>query len=136
MKTHRFLSDDWVEAARALRAEYTDRLPAPPFAVRINVVVTRCPHETAEIHGHIDTSGGEIRLERGHLDDPELTMTVDYDTAYTLFVGRDPQASMAAFFSGKILVDGDVSRILALQTPVASPALDELNNRLKAMTER
>lgn len=136
MKTHRFLSDAWVEAARALHEEYADRVPPPPFDVRVNVVVTDCPDGTGTVNGHIDTTSGQTLIEHGHLHSPELTVTVDYETAFTMFVSRDPQASMAAFMSGKILVDGDVSRLLALQQPTPSAALDELYDRLDALTER
>lgn len=137
---HPFLSEAWIEAVRALRAEYADRVPESPPPVRINIVITASPHQDGDLLGHIDTTAGEVLIERGHLDRPELTLTVDYDTAYTLFVNRDPQASMQAFFSGKILVEGDVSKLLALQGQAASqPVTDdakELYERLDALTEK
>ena len=137
---HAFLSDEWIEAVRALRAEYADRVPESPPPVRINVVITGCPHHDGDLLGHIDTTQGQVLIERGHLDRPELTITLDYETAYTLFVSRDPQASMRAFFSGKILVEGDVTKLLALQGPGQSTSLPpdtiELYERLDALTEK
>ena len=138
-QSHPFLSDAWIEAAHALREEYAGRITEQPPAVRMNVVVTGSPHHDGDLLGHIDTTGGRMLIERGHLDDPELTLTLDHDTAYTLFVGRDPQASMQAFLSGKILLEGDVSKLLALQAQAAqAPSADaaELYQRLEALTER
>ena len=130
-----FLSDTWIENARALRDEFDDQIPAPPMAVKMNVVVTDIGHrDDGQLDGHIDTSGGEVIIENGHLDKPELTVTVDYATAKAAFVTRDPQAVMQAFFAGKILVEGDVSRLMALQAEQPNEAAIEMYKRLSAMT--
>ena len=130
-----FLSDAWIENAKALRDEFDDQIPEPPLAVKMNVIVTDIAHrDDGKFDGHIDTSGGEVIIENGHLEDPELTVTVDYDTAKAAFVTRDPQAVMQAFFAGKILVEGDVSRLMALQAEQPNEAAVEMYRRLSAMT--
>lgn len=130
-----FLSDAWIENARALRAEFEDQIPEPPLAVKMNVIVTDIGHrDDGQLDGHIDTSGGDVIIENGHLDEPELTVTVDYTTANAAFVQRDPQAVMQAFFAGKILVEGDVSRLMALQAEQPNEAAIEMYQRLSAMT--
>ncbi len=130
-----FLSDAWIENARALRDEFDDQIPEPPLAVKMNVIVTDISHrDDGKLDGHIDTSSGEVIIEDGHLDDPELTVTVDYQTAKAAFVMRDPQAVMQAFFAGKILVEGDVSRLMALQAEQPNAAAVEMYQRLSAMT--
>ncbi len=130
-----FLSDRWIDNARALRAEFDDQIPAPPIAVRMNVVVTDIGHRPdGPLHGHIDSSDGDLIVEKGHLDDAELTITVDYATAKAAFVTRDPQAVMQAFFAGKILVEGDVSRLMALQAEPPNGAAIEMYQRLSAIT--
>ncbi len=130
-----FLSDAWIENARALKAEFDDQIPEPPMAVKMNVVVTDIGHRAdGQLDGHIDTSGGEVIIENGHLDKPELTVTVDYATAKAAFVKRDPQAVMQAFFAGKILVEGDVSRLMALQAEQPNASAIEMYKRLSAMT--
>lgn len=134
-----FLSPDWVEAAKGLRAEYADQLPDPVVEARINVIVTDVPHLGSEkMLGHIDTVSGETTIEEGHLDDAELTVTVDYDTAKAAFVTRDQQKVMEAFFGGKILVEGDASKLLALQAeppPDVAPVLYEMYEKLNALTD-
>ena len=130
-----FLSDAWIENAKALRDEFDDQIPEPPLAVKMNVIVTDIAHrDDGKLDGHIDTSGGDVIIENGHLEDPELTVTVDYDTAKAAFVTRDPQAVMQAFFAGKILVEGDVSRLMALQAEQPNEAAVEMYRRLSAMT--
>ncbi len=138
MTSYAFLSPDWVEAAKELRAEYADRLPDPAVEARINVIVTDVPHrDDGQMMGHIDTANGETIIEEGHLEDPELSVTVDYETAKAAFVTRDQQKVMEAFFGGKILVEGDASRLLALQAdppPDVAPLLYEMYERLNGLT--
>lgn len=134
--THLFLSDEWIEAARALREEYAERIPDPPVAVRMNVVVSEIPHRDEQLEGHIDSSNGELIIDKGHIDEPELTITVDYETARAAFVTRDQQAVMQAFFGGKILVEGDASRLLVLQGQAPTDDALEMYERLDAFTSK
>jgi len=136
-----FLSAEWIDAARALRNEFADQAPASPVEARVNVVVTDIPHgDESELEGHIDTTSGQTIIDHGHLDEPELTVTIDYATARAAFVTRDQQEVMQAFFSGKILVDGDATKLLALQPGAAPTEVDdqamELFRRLDEMTDR
>ena len=43
-------------------------------------------------------------------------MTTDYDTARKVFVDQDQAAGMQAFMAGKIKVQGDMMKMMALQT--------------------
>lgn len=117
---HPFLSDAWIAAARGIRDRRRDVLPDPPVPTSINVVVTDIPHRD-DLDGHLDTRSGTSVLEEGHLDDAELTVTLDYHTARSMFVDADPQAVMQAFFAGKIFVEGDASRLMAVQQPPPQP---------------
>lgn len=141
MASYPFLSTEWIEAARALREEFADQAPTSPVEARVNVIVTEIPHgDTSELEGHIDTTSGQTIIDHGHLDEPELTVTIDYATARAAFVTRNQQEVMQAFFSGKILVDGDATKLLALQ-PGAPPAdvddlAKELFRRLDEMTDK
>ncbi|MEL6984204.1 MAG: hypothetical protein AAFO29_17390 [Actinomycetota bacterium] len=141
MASYPFLSAEWIEAARALRDEFADQAPSSPVEARVNVIVTDIPHgDASELEGHIDTTSGQTIIEHGHLDEPELTVTIDYATARAAFVTRDQQEVMQAFFSGKILVDGDATKLLALQPGAPPPEIDdlakELYRRLDEMTDK
>lgn len=115
-----FLSPDWMNAARALRDTLPRPETAPPVAVRMNLVVTDTPFD-ADVHGHIDTSDGEVVIEDGHLEGPDLTVTVDYATARAIFIDQDAAAAMQAFMGGRIKVDGDMTKMLAMQASAAAP---------------
>lgn len=115
-----FLSPDWMNAARALRDTLPRPEAAPPVAVRMNLVVTDTPFDT-DVHGHIDTSDGEVVIEDGHLGGPDLTVTVDYATARAIFIDQDAAAAMQAFMGGRIKVDGDMTKMLAMQASAAAP---------------
>lgn len=132
--TYDFLSPEWIEAARQVRDEFADRLPAVAVPIRANVTVTDAPFGDEPIDAFIDTSSGTLSLDLGHLDRPELTIRIDYATARRIFVDRDQSAAMDAFFSGRIVVDGDIAKVLALQSQPADAAADELASRIAAIT--
>ena len=115
-----FLSPDWMNAARTLRETMPRPDTAPPVAVRMNLVVTDTPFD-ADVQGHVDTTDGEVVIEDGHLDGPDLTVTVDYETARAIFIDQDAAAAMQAFMGGRIKVDGDLTKMLAMQASAAAP---------------
>lgn len=108
-----FLSDEWIVEARKIRAEYQDRSPAVPVAVRMNLNVKGGPEGQVR-RAHLDTSSGRLDLDIEHLESPDLTLTVDHDTAKAILLGGDPQVAMSAFMGGRIKVDGDISKLLEL----------------------
>lgn len=117
---HAFLSPDWMAAARTLRDTMAKPSTAAPVAVRMNLIVTDTPF-SADVSGHIDTTDGEVVIEDGHLDGPDLTVTVDYATARAIFIDQDAAAAMQAFMGGRIKVEGDMSKMLAMQASAAAP---------------
>ena len=137
-RKHEFLSPSWIDAVRALRDEYHDRVQPPSIAVRANVVVTGAPFGEPEILGSIDTSSGQLALDAGHVAEPDLTITTDYATAKALFVQQDPNAAMQAVFGGKIKVQGDMTKLLALQLPLneasSAAVAREVADRINAFT--
>jgi len=122
MSAHPFLSPEWIVAARAIRDEYAGRSPEPTEPVKANLVVTDAPFSDEEITGHVDTTGSSIIIDEGHVADAELTVSTDYDTAKMFFVDRDPAKAMEAFMLGKILVTGDVAKVLGFAS--APPPTD------------
>lgn len=129
-----FLSPEWTEEARKVQAEYAGRAPAPSLQIRMNLVVTRVPFEEESIDAHLDTSSGDLVLDTGHLDAPDLTVTVDYDTAKAILVEQNPQAGMQAFMAGRIRIDGDMSKLLAMQTGRLDPVQAEVAQRIRDIT--
>ncbi len=137
MPSYPFLSDEWLDEARTIRADYEGTTPPVPHSVRMNLVVTDVPFTDEDILAHMDTSGGELVLETGHLEEQDLKVTVDYVTAKAILVEGNPQAGMQAFMAGKVRVEGDMAKLMALQaTPAAAdPKAAELAQRLRDITE-
>jgi putative sterol carrier protein len=103
----------------------------------MNLVVTAVPFTDDDILAHMDTSSGELILETGHLESQDLKVTVDYETAKAILVEGNPQAGMQAFMAGKVRVEGDMAKLMMLQsTPGATdPNAAELATRLRDITE-
>lgn len=111
-----FLSDEWIAAAREIRARHGDEESESAVTIKMNQVITEVPFGTGTINSYLDTSTGSLLIDVGHLDDPDVTITTDYDTAKQIFVDQNQDAAMQAFMSGKIRVQGDMMKLLALQT--------------------
>jgi putative sterol carrier protein len=87
------------------------------------------------IDAHMDTSEGELKMDLGHIENPELTVTLDYETAKAIFVEQNPQAGMQAFMAGKIKVQGDMTKLMAMQTTTPDATTAEIARRIKEITE-
>lgn len=134
-KAYPFLSEEWIEAARAIRAELEGKATTKPPPFRMNQIVTGVPFGEGELKAHTDTTSGELVLELGHLDNPDVTVTLPYDTARAILVEQDQQAAMQAFMSGQIKVEGDMMKLMALQTTQVDPVALEAAQRIKEITE-
>ena len=134
MSTYPFLSDEWIAEARRIREEHEGAGSNVPHVVKMNLVVTEVPFGEGAIDAHLDTSEGGVRLDLGHIDPVDLKVTVDYVTAKSILVEGNPQAGMQAFMSGKIRVEGDMAKLMALQTTPPDAGAQEVAQRLRDIT--
>jgi putative sterol carrier protein len=111
-----FLSAEWMDAAKAIREKYADQSSEITISVRMNQVITDVPFGDGDVKLYLDTSSGKLEMESGELETPDLTLTTDYDTAKKIFVDQDQAAGMQAFMAGKIKVQGDMMKMMAMQT--------------------
>ncbi|HTX64007.1 MAG TPA: SCP2 sterol-binding domain-containing protein [Acidimicrobiales bacterium] len=132
---HPFLSDEWIEEAHAIRAELEDKSPTIAQSVRMNLVVTEIPFGQGELEAHMDTTAGELDIDKGHVEDADLKITLDYHTAKAILVDRNPQVGMQAFMAGKIRVEGDMAKLMAVQAAPSGEHAEEMAERLRAITE-
>jgi putative sterol carrier protein len=132
---HKFLSEEWLEAAKKIREEYAGRSAPPAHAVRMNQIITDVPFGDGTIDAHMDTSGGDLEMDTGHLENPDLTVTLDYATAQAILVDGNPQAGMQAFMAGKIKVQGDMTKLMAMQQGTPDPVQAEIAAKIKEITE-
>ena len=130
-----FLSDEWTAEVRRLHDEVVTQSTPPAQSVRMNLILTQSPLGDGTIDAHVDTSSGEVIVDTGHLEDPDLTVTVDYETAKAILVEDDAQAAMQAFMSGRIKIVGDMTLLLAMQNTPVDPVHQELAARVREITE-
>jgi hypothetical protein len=129
-----FLSDEWVSEARAIREEFDGVVPPVTQPVRMNLVVLEVPFGEGSIEAHLDTSDGSIVLDTGHLDLVDLNISIEYETIKSILVDGNAQAVMPAFMSGRIRVEGDLSKLMGLISDGPDPSAQMLAERLKQIT--
>lgn len=134
MPQYAFLSDEWTTEARKIQEEFADQgLPAAA-SMKMNLVITEVPFGDGDIDAHLDSSSGKMKLDLGHLSDPEVKVTLDYPTAKAILVDGNPQVGMQAFMAGKIKVEGDMSKLLAFQQAPTDPVAAQVSERMKEIT--
>ena len=125
---HDFLSDEWLDAIEAL----ADEAPEPPAATKdlvLNLVVPDTPFGERQAH----MAGG--RFERGLHDAAPTKLTVPYAVAKAVFIAGDQSAAMQAFMSGQIKVEGDMTKLMAMQAAGApTPEQTAFQDKIKALT--
>ena len=124
-----FLSDGWFDEAEKIRAEIEPEVPEAIQGLVINLLVKDGPD------GDIEAKMEAGRFVKGLASDAPTKLTVPYEIAKKMFIDQDPQASMQAFMSGQIQVEGDMTKIMAMQAagPPSEKAL-EVQKRITEMT--
>jgi hypothetical protein len=123
-----------MEEAKKIREEYRGKTQPAAHSVKMNQIITDVPFGEGTIDAHMDTSSGELETDLGHIENPEVTVTVDYATAKAIFVDGNPQAGMQAFMAGKIKIQGDMTKLMAMQQTSPDPVAIELQGRIKDIT--
>ena len=123
---HTFLSDAWLEEVKKL----IDEAGVEPSAdaITVNMVVTGGPEGDRELH----MAGGSFGA--GLKDDAPTKLTVPYDVARNMFINGDQSAAMQAFMSGQIKVEGDMSKLMAMQSSGGGADQAAMQEKLKAIT--
>jgi hypothetical protein len=123
-----FLSDEWFSKVDELIAAAGDlQIPEPMRVAKVNITVT--------------SAGGETQLhleqglfKRGHHAGFTTKLTVGEDIARKIFVEGDAPAGVQAFLEGKIVVEGDLATVVAMQTVEPSAPQVRLTRQIAAIT--
>ena len=134
MAKYPFLSDEWMTEAKKIREEYAGKSTAAPQKMKMNQIITEVPFGDGTINAHMDSSSGEMEMDLGHIDDAEVTVTIDYATAKAIFVDNNPQAGMQAFMAGKIKVQGDMTKLMSMGQAAPDPTATEIAAKIAAIT--
>ena len=68
-----FLSDAWMTEAKAIRAKYEGQTGKVSQSIRVNQIITEVPFGDGTISSFIDTSSGDVVMDIGSLDAPDVT---------------------------------------------------------------
>ena len=119
---HPFLSPEWIVAVRQIRDEYRHHVGSTEIEIRANVTITETPFDDPHVKGHIDTTGGALTLDEGHLDEHDFGIEMSYSVAHQIFIDRDPQAVVGILVGGQVKLTGDSSKLLLLAGMASPPA--------------
>jgi hypothetical protein len=123
-----FLSDEWFTKVDEMIAAAGD-LEIPPAikAVEVNVTIKR-PGGDA----HLFMKDG--LFHRGHKDGVATKLSLDEALARTIFLAGDAAAGVQAFLAGQIQVEGDLAKVVAMQTTPPSAKQLALTKAIAAIT--
>jgi hypothetical protein len=122
-----FLSDEWFAEAKKI-ADEAGADASQAGDLTLNIVVTGGPSGDKEIH----MQNGEFG--QGLVDGAPTKMTVPYEVAKSVFVEGNQQAGMQAFMQGQIKVEGDMSKLMAMQTQQPAPGAADVQAKIKEIT--
>lgn len=129
MSTLKFMSKEWFQKVNELREAAGDiETPSALHDLVINITVTG----TDEGEKHMSLVSGMI--EEGHHDNAPTTMILPVDLAHRIFIDNDQSAGMQGFMSGQIKIEGDMSKLMALQTAQPSGDQMELMKKIQEVT--
>ncbi|MBL4866710.1 MAG: SCP2 sterol-binding domain-containing protein [Pseudomonadales bacterium] len=125
----KFMTDEWFAKIAELTEAAGDL--DPPAGLQdliLNITVTGDD-------GDRDMCMNAGNIEQGHKDGAPTTLTLPADLARRLFIENDQSAGMQGFMSGQIKVEGDMSKLMAMQTVQASEKQQALQEQIVEITE-
>lgn len=112
----KFLTEEWAGAVTdALNNHpgFKSAMGSAELAVQFHT--TDAPE--GDVLYYMTTSQGQARLEMGELDDPDVTITQNYDTATAISQGE--LNTQTAFMTGKIKVSGNLAKLMMHQRAIS-----------------
>jgi hypothetical protein len=123
-----FLSDAWFDKVDELVAAAGDlQIPTAMKEVEVNVTITSPTGETKLLMK-------DGLFHRGHKEGVATTLTLDEALARKIFIDADPAAGVQAFLAGEIKVEGDLGKLVAMQTVEPSEPQKQLTQRIAEIT--
>jgi hypothetical protein len=127
--SHPFLSDAWFAEATKIFQEISPPVPAVLQDLVINLRVRGAPN------GDVEARMAAGQLQKGFGASAPTTLTIPYEVARKMIVENDQSAAMQAFMGGQIQIEGDMSRVMAMQAAgPPSPESLQVAQRIRAMT--
>jgi len=120
----KFLTDEWAAAAQeAMNADAGFVAAIGTNTARLQQVVTT---PDGEKRYYVKLESGAAEVAMGDIDNPDATITQDYDTAKGISTGE--LSAVSAYMTGKLRVTGDLMKLMTMQG-----VLTQLPNALKSL---
>ncbi|MBA3819361.1 MAG: SCP-2 sterol transfer family protein [Deltaproteobacteria bacterium] len=126
--TYAFLSPEWFAKVDELIAQAGDlQIPSEMKAVEVNITV-KSPAGDQQVFLK------DGLFSRGHQPTATTTLTLSEPLARQIFIEADAAAGVQAFLTGEIQVDGDIAKLVAMQTVEPSKPQQQLTKQIAAIT--
>jgi putative sterol carrier protein len=125
----KFLSGEWFERVDEIRRRRGDiDIPDVFKETSLNLNLTLDNGSTKALN----LSGGNYTL--GHKEDALVTVSLPADLAKKIFIDADHDAGMEAFMTGQLDVEGDVTRLMLLQSVEPEGDLKDMLEEISSFT--
>jgi hypothetical protein len=125
---YEFLSNEWFAKVDELIAKAGDlKIPAEMKAVEVNIIV-----KSATGDKQIYLKDG--LFSPGHQPTATTKLTLTEELARKIFVEADAAAGVQAFLAGEMQVEGDLAKLVAMQTVEPSDPQKALTKEIAAIT--
>lgn len=112
----KFLGEDWASELNGLLAEH-EAFQAAIGSTQLGVqFVVTDGGDSGPVNYYLDIADGAAALALGDLDEPEVTISSDYETAAGISKGE--LNTQTAFMTGKIKVTGNLAVLMMHQNIV------------------
>ena len=125
----KFLSAGWFDMVESEVAAAGDlEVPAALHDLVLNITVTGADG------GDVKMAVAAGKFQRGHNGAAPTHMILPVDLAHRIFVDNDQSAGMQGFMSGQIKIEGDMSRLMVMNTIQPSAKQNALRDKIKSLT--
>lgn len=125
--TFNFLTQSWFDAVARLNQEVGE-LNLPPNLAELTINVTVKSENPTLLH----LQAGKIGQH--HIQNADATIYIDQDTLNQIIHDNSVNTALEAFMTGKIFIEGDMSKVMALQSARPSQEQKALYKQIKEMT--
>ncbi|MGP1607072.1 MAG: SCP2 sterol-binding domain-containing protein [Moraxella sp.] len=125
--TFNFLTQSWFDAVARLNQEVGE-LNLPPNLAELTINVTVKSENPTLLH----LQAGKINQH--HIQNADATIYIDQDTLNQIIHDNSVDTALEAFMTGKIFIEGDMSKVMALQSARPSQEQKALYKQIKEMT--
>jgi predicted lipid carrier protein YhbT len=125
----KWLTQEWLDETRKMAESQPER---PGASARMQYVVSGGPDGDIKYYWVLE-NGKLLESQLGEMPDAEVTMTQTYEDAQKIQKGE--LDANAAFMQGRIKVQGNMAKLMALMPLTNAPEYKELQKQIQEITD-